>query len=120
MIRRSVPRIGLFYTPLDEISGLQPGPAHKLRLICEQFRAELVIRPSRGQHGRAVSAQDEKGIDRTAGGAPLAGLTDLDLTRLIPGGYCTLLLADMGADVLKVEEPGRGDYIRWAPPMVGG
>ena len=50
---------------------------------------------------------------------PLAGLRILDLTRLLPGGYATLLLADMGADVLKVEEPGKGDYIRWTPPIVG-
>jgi crotonobetainyl-CoA:carnitine CoA-transferase CaiB-like acyl-CoA transferase len=49
---------------------------------------------------------------------PLAGTRILDLTRLLPGGYCTLLLADMGADVIKVEEPGKGDYIRWTPPMV--
>ena len=51
---------------------------------------------------------------------PLAGVRILDLTRLLPGGYCTLLLADLGADVVKVEEPGRGDYIRWSPPLVGG
>ncbi len=53
----------------------------------------------------------------TAG--PLSGLRVLDLTRLLPGGYATLLLADMGAEVLKVEEPGKGDYIRWTPPLVG-
>jgi crotonobetainyl-CoA:carnitine CoA-transferase CaiB-like acyl-CoA transferase len=51
---------------------------------------------------------------------PLRGLTVLDLTRLLPGGYCTLLLSDLGADVIKVEEPGRGDYLRWMPPMVEG
>src|SRR5919198_174693 len=50
---------------------------------------------------------------------PLQGVRVLDLTRLLPGGYCTLLLADMGADVVKVEEPGRGDYLRWIPPMAG-
>jgi len=49
----------------------------------------------------------------------LEGLTVLDLSRLLPGGYATLMLADMGADVIKVEEPGKGDYIRWSPPMVG-
>ncbi|MDQ4124661.1 MAG: CoA transferase, partial [Actinomycetota bacterium] len=50
---------------------------------------------------------------------PLEGLRVLDLTRLLPGGYATCLLADLGADVVKVEEPGRGDYIRLMPPMVG-
>lgn len=50
---------------------------------------------------------------------PLDGLRILDLTRLLPGGYATLLMADLGADVVKVEEPGKGDYIRWTPPMVG-
>ena len=48
----------------------------------------------------------------------LEGLKVLDLTRLLPGGYCTLLLADMGADVLKVEDPFGGDYVRWFPPKV--
>ncbi|HEX2296140.1 MAG TPA: CaiB/BaiF CoA-transferase family protein [Actinomycetota bacterium] len=52
-------------------------------------------------------------------GGPLEGLRVLDLTRLLPGGYATCLLADLGADVVKVEEPGRGDYIRVMPPMVG-
>jgi alpha-methylacyl-CoA racemase len=51
---------------------------------------------------------------------PLEGITILDLTRLLPGNYCTLLLSDLGADVVKVEEPGRGDYIRWSPPLVDG
>jgi len=50
----------------------------------------------------------------------LEDVTILDLTRLLPGGYCTLLLGDLGADVIKVEEPGRGDYIRWTAPMVDG
>ncbi len=44
----------------------------------------------------------------------------LDLSRLLPGGFCSLLLADLGADVLKVEDTGLGDYIRWSPPYVDG
>jgi len=43
---------------------------------------------------------------------PLAGIHVLDLTRLYPGAYATLLLADLGADVVKVEERDRGDYLR--------
>ena len=51
---------------------------------------------------------------------PLTGIRVLDLTRLLPGAYCTLLLADMGADVIKIEEPGGGDYMRWTPPLIDG
>lgn len=50
---------------------------------------------------------------------PLAGLKVLDLSRLLPGPYATLVLADLGAQVDKVEEPGTGDYTRHAPPMKG-
>ena len=51
---------------------------------------------------------------------PLDGVTILDLTRLLPGGLCTLLLADLGADVIKVEEPGTGDHFRQHPPFQDG
>src|SRR5437763_5738027 len=51
---------------------------------------------------------------------PLEGLRVLDLTRLLPGGFCSLLLADFGADVIKVEDTGPGDYVRWAPPFYDG
>jgi alpha-methylacyl-CoA racemase len=51
---------------------------------------------------------------------PLAGIRVLDLSRLLPGGFCSLLLADLGAEVLKVEDTGMGDYIRWSPPYVEG
>ena len=44
----------------------------------------------------------------------------LDLTRLLPGGFCSLLLADFGAEVLKVEDTAMGDYLRWAPPFHEG
>jgi crotonobetainyl-CoA:carnitine CoA-transferase CaiB-like acyl-CoA transferase len=48
---------------------------------------------------------------------PLAGLKVLDLSRLLPGPYATLVLADLGATVDKVEEPDGGDYIRQMPPL---
>src|SRR3954454_23988419 len=51
---------------------------------------------------------------------PLDGIRVLDLTRLLPGGFCSLLLSDFGADVLKVEDTGMGDYVRWSPPFYEG
>src|SRR6059058_3839359 len=56
----------------------------------------------------------------TAVSLPLEGVRVLDLSRLLPGGFCSLLLADFGADVLKVEDTGMGDYIRWSPPYYEG
>jgi crotonobetainyl-CoA:carnitine CoA-transferase CaiB-like acyl-CoA transferase len=50
----------------------------------------------------------------------LEGIRVLDLSRLLPGGFCSLLLADFGADVVKVEDTGMGDYIRWSPPYYDG
>src|SRR5262245_26140359 len=49
----------------------------------------------------------------------LQGLRILDLTRLLPGGYTSQMLADLGADVVKIEEPGLGDYARSMPPIKG-
>lgn len=49
----------------------------------------------------------------------LDGLRVLDLSRLMPGPLCTMILGDLGANVIKVEEPGVGDYARSAPPFIG-
>ncbi len=51
---------------------------------------------------------------------PLDGVMVLDLTRLLPGALCTMFLADLGADVIKVEDPAAGDYARWTPPLIDG
>jgi crotonobetainyl-CoA:carnitine CoA-transferase CaiB-like acyl-CoA transferase len=53
-------------------------------------------------------------------GLPLEGVRVLDLSRLLPGGFCSLLLADFGADVVKLEDTGMGDYVRWSPPHYEG
>lgn len=50
---------------------------------------------------------------------PLAGIRVLDLSRLLPGPYCSLLLAQLGAEVIKVETPLAGDYARMAPDELG-
>ncbi|MFN8130784.1 MAG: CoA transferase [Solirubrobacteraceae bacterium] len=53
-------------------------------------------------------------------GLPLEGIRVLDLSRLLPGPFCSLMLADFGADVIKVEDTGMGDYARWSPPYYEG
>jgi crotonobetainyl-CoA:carnitine CoA-transferase CaiB-like acyl-CoA transferase len=66
---------------------------------------------------KGVIAKHRRGIIRM--NQPLKGFRILDLTRLIPGPFCTMILADLGADVIKVEEPSTGDYERQIRPFIG-
>jgi alpha-methylacyl-CoA racemase len=50
---------------------------------------------------------------------PLTGVRVLDLTRLLPGPFATMILEGLGAEIIKVEDLDGGDYMRWMPPLVG-
>ena len=102
--------------------------------------SSATLRPTVRWAGRAARPRRDRGappsrprallhrqLGRVPGGGragmsaelPLSDIKVLDLSRLLPGGFCSLLLADLGAEVLKVEDTGMGDYIRWAPPYYG-
>ena len=51
---------------------------------------------------------------------PLEGIRILDMSHMLPGPFCTMLLADMGAEVIKIERPGVGDSFRHRPPLIDG
>src|SRR5919205_4146245 len=78
-------------------------------------------RQNAGRQSRTMENGVEARNDGRArqAGLPLAGVKVVDLTRVMVGPYCTMMLGDLGAEVTKVEIPGRGDDTRhWGPPFV--
>jgi CoA:oxalate CoA-transferase len=65
-------------------------------------------------------ASEPPSADRGARALPLAGVTVLDLSRVVAGPYCAMMLADLGATVIKIEHPSDPDYVRDFPPHVSG
>ena len=59
-------------------------------------------------------------MSEKASGRPLSGIRVIDLTRILAGPFCTMNLGDMGAEIIKIEQPRKGDDTRaWGPPFVG-
>ena len=109
-------RVGLednFYLPDGDHGALQRRPDRQ-GAADDRGRG-----PAAGDGGRGARAARRAQARAGMSGA-LSGVKVLDLSRLLPGGFCSLLLADFGADVLKVEDTGMGDYVRWAPPYHEG
>ena len=86
-----------------------------------QLTEELGRRPATVEEARALLGIDRRrrGTRRERAAARRAHASSTS-RGCCPGGFCSLLLADFGADVIKVEDTGIGDYVRWSPPYYEG
>src|SRR5262249_49150680 len=108
-------RVNVASVPIDTRAGKTPGAGGRPR-----SEPPRVDRCAGGWYGRTRMSE------RTSQDGALAGIRVIDLSHQAAGPWCTSLLGDLGADVVKIEKPGRGDSIRYAdrtgrlPPEVGG
>ena len=108
------------YLPNGEMARSNGDLIGKARQMAEDIgRRAATVAEARELLGLAPKSPGARPVTARHDRRSLAGVRVLDLTRLLPGGFCSQLLADLGADVVKVEDTGMGDYIRWAPPYYG-